>query len=179
MTTTARSNRSRHGFTLIELVAVLTIAAILSALAATSLKQPFQAARLDVAVGRLVAIDRQMRDHARRFCRPAELSIRLETGEVSAAEEGGHEIAIPPLRLDGVVLDQIATAAKRTESGEVTILFTTCGRTITYAVRLRDKEKRPHWIVFAGATGQTTELDDEDRLEELLQMLSAQRIDAA
>ena len=70
-------------------MAVLTIVALLAGAASLSLRGPHQAARLENAVERLTMVDRQLREHARRYGRSEQLTICPNTGRIAAATPDG------------------------------------------------------------------------------------------
>jgi type II secretion system protein H len=170
MKTMSKSRTSSGGFTLVELVAVLTIVAIFAGAASLSLRGPRQAARLESAVERLTMVDRQLREHARHYGRSEQLTICPNTGRIAAVAHDGRKTPIAPFQLDGRVIEQVAIGERRSDCDEVTIDYTGQGRSATFAVRLRGPEGKSHWLLFAGATGQMVRIEDEKTVEELLSL---------
>lgn len=171
--------RRSKGFTLIELVAVLALAAVLAGAAVLSLQGPYQAAQLENAVERLVLVDRQLRDHARQFERPARLTLCPNTGRVAVAEPGSETAPPPPFHLDGGVrIDQVAVGERRSDCDAVTIAYSRQGRSTSFAVRLRGADQKRHWLLFVGGTGQMIRLEEDKTIEELLRLGSTPGTDA-
>jgi type II secretion system protein H len=169
----SKTRTSSVGFTLVELVAVLTIMAILAGAASLSLRGPHQTARLEGAVERLTMVDRQVREHARRYGRCEQLTICPNTGRIAAVAPDGQKTLIAPFQLDGRVIEQVAIGERRSDCDEVTIDYSAQGRSATFAMRLRGPDGKSHWLLFAGATGQTVRIEDEKTVKELLQRVSA------
>ena len=72
------------------------------------------------------------------------------------------------------MIEQVATAEQRSDCDEVTIDYTPQGRSATFALRLRGPNGKPHWLLFAGATGQMVRIKDEKMVEDLLHRVSTQ-----
>ena len=56
-------------------------------------------------------------------------------------------------------------------SGEVRVPVSPRGQTPSYAVLLVERKQKPHWLVFAGLTGQMTEARDATEAEQLFAAL--------
>jgi prepilin-type N-terminal cleavage/methylation domain-containing protein len=174
-----RNPPSSSGFTLIEVVVVLAVAAILAGAAALSLRGPYQAARLEDAIERLVLVDRQLRDHAQRFERPAQLNVCPNSGQIAAVEPKGDRPPIQAFQLDGAIkIEEVATPQRRSDCDVVAIPYSTQGRSPTFAVRLRGADNRQHWLLFVGTTGQMIRFEDDRTVEELLHLVSTQGTNA-
>jgi type II secretion system protein H len=177
MTKTRRIKRS-SGFTLIEMVAVITIVAILAGAASLSLRSPYQIAQFEDAKERLVMVDQQIREHARHCGRAEQLTITPNSGRIAARAPDKQTAPMAAFRLDSRVIEQVAIAGRRSDCDEVAIDYTAQGRSATYAVRLRGPSGKSHWLLFAGATGQMIQIGDETTIEELLKRVSAKGTDA-
>jgi prepilin-type N-terminal cleavage/methylation domain-containing protein len=169
----------QQAFTLVELLAVMVIMGILAGSVMFSLKTPYQSAKMENALERIMFMDRQLRDHARRFNRPAEMQINFTNGVVTGAEPKKRETVIPSFSLGaGVQIDQVAFGRHRIDSGVVSIDFSAHGCTPTYAMRFSNGSNIKHWLVFLGITGQIVQIDNEKEIDELLHMVQSQRTDA-
>jgi len=161
----------RGGFTLIEISAVLAIGAALTLLAAVCLRAPFQSARFECAVDRLASLDRRVRDHARRFGRPADLVVDLDAGSLAVADPGAHGVPQQVLVARAANMDCLAVGGKRTHAGAMTIPMSEHGRSATYALRLRGPAGQSVWLIVAGITGQVVRTEGEDDTDSLLAFL--------
>jgi type II secretion system protein H len=167
--TTSSCNSIRSGFTLIELLAVLVLAAILAGAAVLSLQGPYQAARLENAIERITLIDRQLREHARRYARPAQLAIHPSTGRTIATDLTSDKSSPTAFQLDsGVRIDQVAIGERRSNCDAMTIAYSAQGRSLSFGVCLCGSDGKQHWLLFTGGTGQVIQIEDETKVEELL-----------
>lgn len=151
---------------------VLTILGLLTAVVAVRLHQPYRAARLRDVAERVAFTDQQVRAHARRFDRTAELVCDLEKNLIYVQCEGTGDL--PHFRLAiprGVRLDRVQTPRQRTESRQVKIEVTCDGQTPSYALRLSTAGGEGQWLFFSGITGQVTPLEAESDVRELFDLL--------
>lgn len=169
----------RQGFTLMELMLVLTLSAILAGSVVLSLHEPYQNARLENVLDRLTFVDRQMRDFAQRHARSGQIVFQLDAGTIAGVQMPGGDVVIPPFQATGgVTMDQVIVGGRRIECGEVAVAVSARGQTPTYAVRFRKPKGSSIWLVFLGATGQNLSIDNEQKMESLLQFSESQRTDA-
>lgn len=175
-----RFSRLRRGaFTLMEMMIVVVVMALLAAGAVVSLKGPYQAARFETGLERLAAFDQQVRSHARRFRRPAELIVNLAEGTLAATEPGSGTFVQGPISLpQGVTLDQVVVGPRRVDYGQTALPVSPSGRTTSYALRVRGPKQQQVWLVVAGITGQATRIDEEQHAEALFQLLATTGTDA-
>lgn len=179
---TIHSRRSRTAFTLIELMAVLTIIGLLIAVAVVSLKDVCRAARIQYANEQLLAFDRRAREHSALHGQRATITIDLDKNTLASRARDAHGRPVSTtLRLGGAArIDRVRLGRRTIDYGRATINVSDRGTTLTYAVRLRGGAGSAHWFLFAGLTGQTTQFDNdtEIQLDKLLAALAAKRIDA-
>ena len=158
---------------------VLVILGLVSGVAVARLKQPYRAARLGEAVGRIALIDRQARDHAQRFGRPSRLVYDLDHSIV-CVESGNTEhkeytrVSLP----SGVRLERLLMPEAQTDQGRPTIDVSSAGESRSYVVRVSIIGESRRWLFFAGITGQVTEFTDENDIKRLFEMLRASGADA-
>lgn len=158
----------RDGFTLIEIAVVLAIGAVLTLSAAVCLRSPFQSARFENTVDRLVGFDRRVRDHARRFDRPVDLVVDLDAGSLAIVAPGTHGVLQPVLISRVAGMDCLAIGGNRLHAGAMTIPISGRGCSVTYALRLRGSAAQSVWLVVAGITGQVVRTEREDDVTSLL-----------
>lgn len=171
--------RNQRGFTLLELLVVLTLVALLTAMVIFKLRVPYRAARAGEAVERIAFTDRLMRSHACNFSLAARIVYDLDRGQVYV-ETGEHNqdahfaFEMPP----GVKLEEVCLADKTTRRGRVVVESPSHGVTPSYAVRLSTQYGPDRWLMFAGLTGQVTQFEDERDVQQVFAYLDATGIDA-
>ena len=171
--------RVRSGFSLIELLVVLTLIAIVSATAAISLREPYRRARLEHAVDQLVAADQQARGRARRFDRPYRLVYDLDRNEVRISDGSPGKTSPTVLRVGrGVQIDRLLQKGDRQTHGAPWVEVRSQGTTPTYAVRVRTAKDQCAWLFYCGVTGQVTRLDEDSHVEALFEQLGEGGLDA-
>lgn len=162
----------KSGFTLIEIMATLLILAIAAGAAALSLAGPRRGAETEDVLGELIHADRLARHAARRHGRAVELLFDLAAGRVERRwidepDEQSYRYELPEgFRVGGLIL-----ADRRIASSSASVVCSRAGRTATYALRIEGPGGRRRWVLFAGLTGEVTEIADERQLEEILGLL--------
>ena len=150
----------RDGFSLLELVVVLIILAILSAIAATTLKSHLDNAAVERAYAQFVLAHKLARRTALEVGGRSDLrAITIKVDEDQLEVVGpARKFQMP----NGVKLD--LQAASRSSSSQVR--FAHNGTSPTYALKL---ESLDVWFVALGATGQCFQTSDRQLVEALLQ----------
>ena len=103
----------KAGFTLLELLVVLVIMALLTALVAVRLQGPYQSARLEDALQRVAFVDSQTRAHAREFSTSCQIVFQLDRGRLYSQGPGNDsarhcEFSLPgSLRIERVLTSQM------------------------------------------------------------------------
>jgi hypothetical protein len=150
---------------------------MLTGVAVLSMRGPYRAAALAAAIEQLESFDQVVRSHARRTGRPADLTIDLTAGTLTAGEP---QLDQPTRRLAiarGLKIDRVDWADRRFSHGRVTMPVSAQGTSRTYALRVGGPEKS-EWILFAALTGQAVRVNDDKELEQILEQLSAGRADS-
>lgn len=207
MTRRAITSSAAHGFTLIEVMAVVALIGLLAAATAWSLADDAQRARHDDVIDRLTHTDELARAAARRMG-PRTLHFDLERQRVwvqGPADSSGrprstHALTMPSgFRIEQVLwldpdmgsVNQKGQRETIVESaGEVQVPISPEGISHTYAIKLNGPEpagqrlskneqtKQDTWLLFSGLTGQITSDLDEYEIETLMSMLANARPDA-
>jgi len=161
----------RPAFTLVELLAVMSLLSLFVAALAVSHKAPMERARLRNAQERIEGIDRRLRLTVRRSGTPVELHVEVTDGVFTVrnkedSEGYGESYRLPPsVRLKQVYVDREQVAGK-----ETTIRYSSSGMTPTFAIGLEGTGGQIRWILFVGATGQTVEFADLSELRPFLNL---------
>jgi prepilin-type N-terminal cleavage/methylation domain-containing protein len=151
--------RRLRAFTLIETMLAVLIMALLASAAALSFAAPLRAARSREALDQIFAADRAARQLSRDAARPVRLSFDPSNGVVARFSGGQMQsrIVLPASFQIGAVL--VGRRAFRSSIADIE--FSTSGFSPTYAVHLAGPGINC-WIVFAGLTGQTSVMSDEE-----------------
>ncbi len=159
----------RAGFTLIELIVVILILGMLTAMASLSLGGVMDRYQLGRAAETLEAFDAQARREAARSREGVSAILRRGTNELilrNAAER--------PLRARSqyrmprkVEIGEIRMQRKALSARDVTIMVSDRGRSPTYAVELR-RGAMSRWIVILGISGQVIPVQSEDEVDAIL-----------
>ncbi len=160
--------RRASGFTLVELLVTLLLAALLATGTTLSVRAVLRDARLRDAVGRTIAFDALARDRARRLGQPLQLAFSAGTdhaARLSAAsgEAAGADLQLPP----GVLIERVMTPGDSADRAEVRLPCSPAGLTPSYAVLLSGGGDRRRWIVLAGMTGRTYVTQDDAEISDI------------
>ena len=161
--------RANRGFTLIEMLGVLTIMAMLSGAASVMLNGSRHQADLQDAIGQIASADSSTRELARNVNQPIQLTISLPGRRLSRTN-GFGVVTLGELPGD-VKIGRVRTAGQITDSGLATMTFTPAGRSQTYAVSLINAAGEKQWILFSGLSGQMVSVNDED-IDNIFQLAS-------
>lgn len=179
------NRRPRRGFTLVEVAAVAVLMALLAGGVAMTFAGPVRRMRAGDAVDRMRSFDATARLAARRSGRPAEWVLDLRAGTLERREgraAGGTsdppEAVYPASLPGGFRIDRVRAIASAGEAGRggpadvssglATLTCSPDGLTRTYAVRLVGPGL-DRWLVFAGLTGQLTQVDDEAAVDAIFE----------
>jgi len=170
------ASRRANGFTLVEMMVCLVIAATLAALAVHRLRPARGRLSLRAALVKLESQDHLMRNRAKQSGRPGQLLFDLEQAEVTRIEANasGLEQSTPVLSsLDGPRVEQVRVMGTDASSdGRFRITCFGLGRTASYAVLVAAGEQR-QWVVVSGLTGQFENIDDESQVRDIFQQANA------
>jgi len=131
--------RLSRGFTAVEMLAVLTLMAILAASAALSL------------------VDRLARQQARRTARPVVLMIDVVDGSVT--RDGDAVLRVP----EGMSLERVMTLGAAETPGPTEIPISASGFSPTYALLLR-AGSQSQWLVVS-SVGSFARFDDDGTID--------------
>ncbi|MEI7835332.1 MAG: prepilin-type N-terminal cleavage/methylation domain-containing protein [Planctomycetota bacterium] len=181
-----------RAFTLLEVMAVVTLLALLAGATAWSLADDARRSSRAKVVADVAHVDRMARLAAQRCGEPCRLQFDLIHQQVcrfigsGERVESAHSMTLPRnCRIDKVATPASGPSGERGDT--IAIAFSSGGRGDSYAVRVvfengaADKGAgeglpRSVWIVFAGLTGQMTVVTNDDELDKLF---AAERPDAS
>ena len=152
--------RARRAFTTIEMLAVLFLAGMLTALTTLSLASPRRTADWHDVVDRLAYADELARSAARSSHRAGRLAFELSDGRIvdSIGSPRRTLLRLPA----GWTLDRLLDGGGggNDEFGSTTIALSPAGWSRSYALRVSHGGDT-RWIVVNGLTGRVTQCNDE------------------
>jgi len=170
--------KRRVAFTLIEMLVVLALSAILAAIVSVSLIGSYRTARADDVAGRIANYDRLAREYSRRFGRRVRVIFDLSRDTITRAP--GEESENSRDNIGGVLhlpsmfhLDRVVTVGGTVTNGQASITCSADGQTPSYAIRLTDAKGTHYWMVTAGLTGKTLQVNDEQEVQDIFRTIDA------
>lgn len=155
-----RSPVHARGFTLIEVMIVLALMGILTAVVGVSLAGVKDRAELDDWVNRIASIDADMRRHAATFAKAQGLLINVQGSRLSRVIDKQNKPLASPLVMPHTMrLTHVLTAVRRETGGELLMPCSSEGRTRSYALRIEDHKGSSRWLLVVGLSGQTSIYD--------------------
>jgi prepilin-type N-terminal cleavage/methylation domain-containing protein len=161
--------RCSRGFTLIELVGVLSIMALLAGTASLELNGSRHKGDLADAIGQLQSADQNARTLARSGDQPVTLSISIADGSIRRSS--GDVVTTPGYLPSDIKIARVRQAGTAIDFGSAAITIRPRGLSVSYAVELVCSDGDRQWIVFSGISGQMLKVDDEN-LDAILQLCS-------
>lgn len=163
------------GFTILELLVTLAIAALLSGIVALSIASQIHGAQMRDVVAVIADLDRSMRVEAMDFGRRGSLVFDLANGtlvrtvDIEGKEQRAAHYTLPSrLRLARYWRQGAASQGSR---HVLRIPCTSDGHAPSYALALEDPRGERTYLVFAGLTGQMKEVDDVQSVEAIFTTL--------
>ncbi len=167
----------RAGFSLIEVLAVLTLMSLVLVAISFRWNEPYQAVRFQSDLERLIDFDFKARRHAISRNRDSWLLYDLDRNAIDASRwVDSAEKRIGIQLGEGIRIKEFVTATGQATSGQAQLKIYADGSTSTYAVLIGHGEQQ-RWIVFAGRTGQTQITDELNDVETLFKKLHIQGAD--
>lgn len=156
----------RSGFTLVELVIVLVIAAMLTAIASLSLRGTLDQHQLSRAAEVIERFDAKMRRESRLTEQPVVAGFDLSRGRLTIDAVGSDRDTT--LRLPSrVEVSRFRLRQKVAVGKRVNLLIDRDGTGPTYAIELK-RGRMTRWLVVLGTSGQFIPLDSEDQVDAIV-----------
>lgn len=162
----------RQSFTLLEVLIVMTIITMLTAVAAVRLAGPYQAARLEEVTRRCEFIDSRTRAHARAHGVSCEIVVSIREGRIHTRRRSGRgdryfEFSLPRV----VSVRRVVTLEEDVATGTCLIDVSAHGAGPAYALCLSSSHGVEKWILIAGMTGRIIYARDESHVREVFWIL--------
>jgi prepilin-type N-terminal cleavage/methylation domain-containing protein len=162
-----------RAFTLTELAVVLLILALLAGAVALRLESPLRRARLEDLAQTIVAFDHLSRVYARQHDRSVRIEVDLAQGRLRRTDTRGQDLGTALELPDGYRVARLMVRGQDYRTGSVALLCSRLGLTPTYGLLLEGPAGRRQWILLAGLTGETLELETEDDVRAVLAAVGA------
>lgn len=171
---------ARPGFTLLELLAVMALLALVSAMAATKFSTSYRQAQVTTAIATFQSIDNQLRTLAVKHAAAYELRIDLEQHTLAISAANAHEKQVVRTYAVPAPLEIAAVRSPREDRsyGEAVIRCDAAGLCETYAIQLTTPTGSARWILFTGVTGQPLNDISDQHVEDLFRALRPTGSDA-
>ncbi|MBM4033135.1 MAG: prepilin-type N-terminal cleavage/methylation domain-containing protein [Planctomycetes bacterium] len=165
---------NRRGFTLIELAAVILALAIVAAVAVLRLEGPLRRARMGDVVDLVAAFDRLARDYAMTHDRPVWLVVDVPQRRLRRASgEDGADLGAPLALPQGYRVAQVWLRGQPRSHARTAIPCSQHGLTPTYGLLIEGPAGRRQWLVVAGLSGQSMQVQDEREARTILDSAAA------
>lgn len=167
----------RAAFTLIEISAVIVLAALLAAALALSLSGVGRAARMEDAIQQIIAFDDMTRRTARASGRAMEIVVDTEAQRIRRIDATTRQVHGRQLALGSRVrIDEARLGGGALMPASAPILVSDRGLSSTYALKLTEGSAK-RWVLIVGLTGRGIEVSDDGEVQQLLRT-TATRDDA-
>ncbi|MEQ1905316.1 MAG: type II secretion system protein [Pirellulaceae bacterium] len=162
--------KRRRGFTFIELSVVLTILALFTTLAVVSFREPYQKIRFRNTIEQIDFWQTLQRKQCRRARQPQILIMDFEAQKLQVGNGASPSQCLT--FQGGMVVDQLIVSGKVSNQGTTAMMIGVDGQCETFALHLSGPFQQTRWLLFAGTTGQMTELDSAEQVHGALALLS-------
>lgn len=161
----------RHGFSLVELLTVLTLMALILLVATVRRNQSYHAARFQSVIERVIDADMKVRRHALANNRPCRIRFDMTNNQLQASRwvDGREKFVGFGLGTDAK-LKSLQTVSNVFDKDSHEIPFNHVGASPTYSIQVQHADKNK-WIFFAGRTGQPTIHASSQEMEQLFKTL--------
>lgn len=162
----------RGGFTLLELLVVITILGLVTATVTTRIADTLGPAAMKQSVSQLEFTDQWLRRTARHTGKPATLYIQIAANCLGCAVDDDQGIPRTIRALGhGVQISRFVSATQDVAHGPARVAYDDRGVSESFAIEFRGRRDARQWLIVAGLTGQITEISDEASAREIIQKL--------
>lgn len=165
---TSSSNRRRTGFTLVEITAVILIAALIAGAVTLNTVGPRRITELRDVVERVGRFDALSRAYAENTGTDVRIVVDTDLDEISRVGARGTDNHGRPLRLGGDWdIAAVRVFGREPIRGRAVIPCSSAGLSPSYALLLEGPGGRSRWLLVAGLTGETTACENEDEIQDI------------
>ena len=166
---TAVVSSRRRGFTLIEVLVVITIAALLAAMVGVRWSGVLQRFQLDADINRITTFDSLLRNRSRADAIPVRVQL--------ARDGDGLYSGSRRIDLAGSAITSVMIAGERPRRENASIGFRDDGSSDTYALEV-SANGASTWLVFIGGSGQHWQTSNESEIDAIESSLKPRRNDS-
>lgn len=161
------------GFTLVEMLVVIVVLALLAAVVAVRWSGVHHGAVAEAARSKLQFTDQHLRQFTRSRRQPGLLAFDLEKHRIGKQRSAGdsHGLQWEPLGT-GIRIETFRVGIEKPTQRQIEIPVDAAGQTPTYGLHLVGPGKREAWLIFAGISGQMTELKDQRSFHGAFELLA-------
>lgn len=161
-------NHRQSGFSLIELIVVLTISSIIIGAVSMRWTSTFDKVTFETSVQRIIDFDNQTRRHSIVQKKPCRLKFDLQKDRISATRWSNGEPFEIIYELDEKVqLNRVNTIVSNANPQSLDIDVSPHGTSQTYYLQIQCANES-RWVVIAGGSGQANEYENEHEVAEVL-----------
>jgi len=165
----ATRSTSRAAFTLLELLAVLTLIVIFSAIVIVSLQGPIRRAQLQTTVDHIIHTDQRQRAKSSRSRLGRRIVIDLSAQAIHVIEDDTRTITARWQVPEPIQIVELNVAGRRLVQGITEIEIDEYGHSPTYAIHIKGTGEDDTWLLFAGMSGQASRFQDTDHVKKVIQ----------
>ncbi len=156
------TGRRQQAFTLIEAAAVLVLIGLMASAGALSLRSAYRGSQMNDVVSRVKALDRSARSLVQLTGQSGAIHIDTAKGSIRFAQNHeSHAGLLPVVLPDGFKLTGVGGASSLSSGGALEIPCSALGQTPVYSLSISGPKEQTRLLVFAGLTGQVTELEHD------------------
>lgn len=173
----SKSNQLPQAFSLLELIVVVVIVALISAAVAVQWSGVHHKAVRSSAVARLESLDQHLRSFARTNRTGCQLSVEIGSSKIRKSYHERRGTNPSPESLGrGIRIARIESTVDISTAKQVLIPFWPDGSSASYGIELTGPGSSKQWLVFAGISGQLTQLETEGDFDALWQSIKSERL---
>ena len=162
----------QYGFTLIEVAAVLVLAAMLAAVVVVSSRGMTAGVTAEEAIAQIESIDLQARRHARQTGHPVQITIDTHDGSLLLSQEDQSDSPIAGYRLPrGYSMPKawVWRGGQREERSQLVVHYDARGTSDDWGMSLKGSDQgAADFLFMAGATGQLIQLESDEQARDIL-----------
>jgi type II secretory pathway pseudopilin PulG len=145
---------------LIEMLVVLVLIGLMAGIVTVSLAGQLQRLESQQMLERIAGFDQATRTLAERRGEPMRLKVNLARGRLDRTTRRGKPIGKPMQLPERFTLESMLIGGRNRQTVSATIPITHRGWSRSYALRVSEHAREDHWLVVAGLSGQTQEVQD-------------------